>query len=142
MSCLILITRYSCRQSMTCRLYSSAVFNDTFPQHGPQEIANTALEGVVLAMKALAIDRVANFPFPSPPPAEALQVKSEAPESAMPMCCMLAASEMHSNKGVGMRLDHVCTSRGKYTSMQIHTQTCSMQTAGSGSMFGGTRHPA
>ena len=28
----------------------------------------------MLQMKALGIDRVANFPFPTPPPAEALQV--------------------------------------------------------------------
>ena len=57
-----------------CRLYSSAVFNDTFPAHAPPEIANVALEGVVLAMKSLAIERVPNFPFPSPPPPDALQV--------------------------------------------------------------------
>lgn len=51
------------------------MFDGTFPQHGPPEIANTALEGVVLAMKALAIDRVANFPFPSPPAPAALQAR-------------------------------------------------------------------
>lgn len=55
------------------------MFNDTFPVHGPPEIANTALEGVVLAMKSLAIDRVANFPFPSPPPPDALQVSGCLP---------------------------------------------------------------
>lgn len=63
-------------KSRPCRLYSSAVFNDTFPEHGTPEIANTALEGVVLAMKALAIDRVPNFPFPSPPPPDALRVRA------------------------------------------------------------------
>lgn len=47
------------------RLFSSAHFNDTFPQHTPPEILNTALEGVVLQMKALGVDRVANFPFPT-----------------------------------------------------------------------------
>ena len=57
-----------------CRLFSSAVFNDSFPEHAPPEIATTALEGVVLAMKALAIDRIPNFPFPSPPPPDALRV--------------------------------------------------------------------
>jgi ATP-dependent RNA helicase DHX37/DHR1 len=31
------------------------------------------VEDLVLQMKALGIDRVANFPFPTPPPAEALQ---------------------------------------------------------------------
>ncbi len=48
------------------RLFSSAHFNDTFPQHTPPEILNTALEGVVLQMKALGVDKVANFPFPTP----------------------------------------------------------------------------
>ena len=56
------------------RLYSSAVFNDVFPEHAPPEIAAVALDGVVLQMKSLAIDRVINFPFPSPPPPDALQV--------------------------------------------------------------------
>ncbi|GAB4819939.1 hypothetical protein N2152v2_006985 [Parachlorella kessleri] len=55
------------------RLYSSAHFNDTFPRHTPPEIVNTALEGVVLTMKALGVDKVTNFPFPSPPEPEALQ---------------------------------------------------------------------
>ena len=54
------------------RLYSSAHFNDTFPQHTPPEVLNTPLEGVVLALKALSVDRVARFPFPTPPDAAAL----------------------------------------------------------------------
>ena len=33
---------------------------------------NTPLEGVVLALKALSVDRVARFPFPTPPDAGAL----------------------------------------------------------------------
>ncbi len=40
------------------RLYSSAHFNDTFVEHGAPEIANTALEGVVLVMKAMGVDKV------------------------------------------------------------------------------------
>lgn len=54
------------------RLFSSAHFNDTFPQHSPPEVLNTPLEGVVLALKALSVDRVARFPFPTPPDAAAL----------------------------------------------------------------------
>ncbi len=46
---------------MACRLYSSAHFNDTFPQHTPPEIVNTALEGVVLAMKSLGVDKARIF---------------------------------------------------------------------------------
>ena len=54
------------------RLFSSAHFNDTFPQHTPPEVLNTPLEGVVLALKALSVDRVARFPFPTPPDEAAL----------------------------------------------------------------------
>jgi ATP-dependent RNA helicase DHX37/DHR1 len=42
----------------TYRLYSSAHFNDTFPEHTPPEILNTQLEGVVLVMKAMGVDKV------------------------------------------------------------------------------------
>lgn len=55
------------------RLYSSAHFNDTFPQHSPPEVVNTALEGVTLMLKSLGVDKVANFPFPSPPEASGLR---------------------------------------------------------------------
>jgi ATP-dependent RNA helicase DHX37/DHR1 len=39
-------------------LFSSAVFNDTFPQHSPPEILLTPLEGVLLSMKAMGVDKV------------------------------------------------------------------------------------
>lgn len=45
-----------------CRLFSSAVFNDEFENHSPPEILNTALEGVVLVMKAMSIDKVTSSP--------------------------------------------------------------------------------
>ncbi|KAJ9088341.1 putative ATP-dependent RNA helicase DHR1 [Entomophthora muscae] len=51
------------------RLYSSAVFNDQFESFAQPEISRTPIEGVVLQMKSMNIDNVANFPFPSPPPA-------------------------------------------------------------------------
>ncbi|KAL0028238.1 hypothetical protein WJX79_003509 [Trebouxia sp. C0005] len=54
------------------RLYSSAHFNDTFPAHTPPEILNTSLEGLVLLMKAMHVDKVPHFPFPTPPEAGAL----------------------------------------------------------------------
>ena len=43
---------------MLCRLYSSAHYNDTFPRHTPPEILNTPLEGVVLLLKAMSVDKV------------------------------------------------------------------------------------
>ncbi|GFR51443.1 hypothetical protein Agub_g13736, partial [Astrephomene gubernaculifera] len=56
----------------TYRLFSSAHFNDTFPDHSPPEIVNTSLEGVVLVMKSMGVDKVHNFPFPTPPDPAAL----------------------------------------------------------------------
>jgi ATP-dependent RNA helicase DHX37/DHR1 len=45
------------------RLFSSAVFNDLFPSFAPPEITNTALDGVVLSMRAMGLPKA-----PSPPP--------------------------------------------------------------------------
>ncbi|XP_024025869.1 ATP-dependent RNA helicase DEAH13, partial [Morus notabilis] len=54
------------------RLYSSAVYNNTFPDFSLAEILKVPVEGVVLLMKSMHIDKVANFPFPTPPQAAAL----------------------------------------------------------------------
>ncbi len=43
---------------MRNRLYSSAHFNDNFPQHSDPEVLRTPLEGVALVMKAMGIDKV------------------------------------------------------------------------------------
>ncbi|XP_045432080.1 probable ATP-dependent RNA helicase DHX37 isoform X2 [Pipistrellus kuhlii] len=58
------------------RLYSSAVFSDLEP-FPPPEMARRPVEDLVLQMKALGIERVVNFPFPTPPPAEALLAAEE-----------------------------------------------------------------
>lgn len=55
------------------RLYSAAVFEDHFDLFSPPEIQRTPVEAVVLHMKAMGITKVMNFPFPSPPPEEALE---------------------------------------------------------------------
>ncbi|KAF3925907.1 hypothetical protein ABW20_dc0105178 [Dactylellina cionopaga] len=49
------------------RLYSSAVFERDFDQFAKPEILRMPIEGVVLQMKAMGIDTVVNFPFPTPP---------------------------------------------------------------------------
>lgn len=49
------------------RLYSSAVFNDTFPLYTTPEIQRKPVDDLVLQMKAMSIHKVVNFPFPSPP---------------------------------------------------------------------------
>ncbi|XP_008795799.2 ATP-dependent RNA helicase DEAH13 [Phoenix dactylifera] len=56
------------------RLYSSAAFSkdDLFPDFSCPEISKIPVDGVVLLMKFMGIDKVANFPFPSPPETKAL----------------------------------------------------------------------
>lgn len=54
------------------RLYSSALFNDTFQQYALPELLGAPIEGVVLQMKDMGIDKVVNFPFPTPPKRSAL----------------------------------------------------------------------
>jgi ATP-dependent RNA helicase DHX37/DHR1 len=49
------------------------VFEHHFPAFGVPEIARVPIEGVVLQMKALHIDAVAGFPFPTPPDRVALR---------------------------------------------------------------------
>ncbi|TGZ85106.1 P-loop containing nucleoside triphosphate hydrolase protein [Ascodesmis nigricans] len=55
------------------RLFSSAVFESTFPQFEEAEILRMPIEGVVLQMKAMSIDTIANFPFPTPPDRDSLR---------------------------------------------------------------------
>ncbi|KAE8267345.1 hypothetical protein A4X09_0g4992 [Tilletia walkeri] len=49
------------------RLYSSALFEDHFEDFSSPEIVRTPVEGLVLQMKAMNIDQVTHFPFPTPP---------------------------------------------------------------------------
>lgn len=49
------------------RLYSSAVYENYFAEHGIPEVLRTPLESTVLQLKAMEIDHVVNFPFPTPP---------------------------------------------------------------------------
>ncbi|GAA5996854.1 ATP-dependent RNA helicase ECM16 [Rhodotorula paludigena] len=55
------------------RLYSSAVFEQHFEQFAKPEILRMPIEGIVLTMKSMNIDAVANFPFPTPPDRDALR---------------------------------------------------------------------
>ncbi|KAJ2828943.1 putative ATP-dependent RNA helicase DHR1, partial [Coemansia sp. 'formosensis'] len=54
------------------RIFSSAVFNDQFPKFSEPEVMRMPIEGVVLQMKAMNLDNVTNFPFPTPPSRSAL----------------------------------------------------------------------
>lgn len=55
-------------------LYSSAVYNDEFKEFSIPEIQKKPVDDLMLQMKCMGIDRVVNFPFPSPPDVVQLSV--------------------------------------------------------------------
>ena len=54
------------------RLYSSAVFNDELEAFSSAEIVRRPVDDLILQMKTIGIDKVINFPFPTPPSSEAV----------------------------------------------------------------------
>ncbi|KAJ8917251.1 hypothetical protein NQ315_002268 [Exocentrus adspersus] len=56
------------------RLYSSAVFNDTFQDYSVPEIQQKPVDDLYLQMKCMNVDKVVNFPFPTAP--DLLQLKT------------------------------------------------------------------
>ncbi|KAM4056301.1 helicase associated (HA2) domain-containing protein [Hirsutella rhossiliensis] len=54
------------------RLYSSAVYERDFPAFADPELLRMPIEGVVLQLKAMNIQNVINFPFPTPPERQSL----------------------------------------------------------------------
>lgn len=56
------------------RLYSSAKYNDDFVDFAMPDIQKKPVEDLVLQMKCMGIDKVVNFPFPSPPDTVQLKV--------------------------------------------------------------------
>lgn len=55
------------------RLYTSAVYTNDFPEHAEPRILQKPVEDVLLQMKAMNIDNVVNFPFPTRPSMDALK---------------------------------------------------------------------
>uniref|UniRef100_A0A6G1SRB6 RNA helicase n=1 Tax=Aceria tosichella TaxID=561515 RepID=A0A6G1SRB6_9ACAR len=55
------------------RLYSSAVFTNEFSEHSEPQILQKPVDDVLLQMKAMNIDNVVNFPFPTRPSIDALK---------------------------------------------------------------------
>ncbi|CAJ2508240.1 Uu.00g094260.m01.CDS01 [Anthostomella pinea] len=58
------------------RLYSSAVYERDLPEFADPELLRMPIEGVVLQLKAMRLQHVVNFPFPTPPDRHSL-VKAE-----------------------------------------------------------------
>lgn len=59
------------------RLYSSAVYEQEFEAFAQPDIQRKPVEDLVLQMKCMGIDRVPNFPFPSPPDRLQLEVAED-----------------------------------------------------------------
>ncbi|XP_029167253.1 probable ATP-dependent RNA helicase kurz [Nylanderia fulva] len=55
------------------RLYSSAVYNDQFEEYSLPEIQKRPIDDLLLQMKTMNINKVVNFPFPTPPDVIQLQ---------------------------------------------------------------------
>ena len=68
------------------------MFQNQFDQFSEPEICRRPVEDLLLTMKAMGIDRVANFPFPTPPSPEALQV-SPSPSSTLEVTLGVQAAE-------------------------------------------------
>jgi ATP-dependent RNA helicase DHX37/DHR1 len=54
------------------RLYSSAVYERDFQEFAEPEILRMPIEGLVLQLKAMNLQHVVNFPFPTPPDRQSL----------------------------------------------------------------------
>ncbi|ELP87501.1 ATP-dependent RNA helicase, putative [Entamoeba invadens IP1] len=54
-----------CMAGYCYRMYSSAMYHDTFTQFTEPEVRRMPLESVVLTLKGMGIEKVVNFPFPS-----------------------------------------------------------------------------
>ncbi|XP_044738895.1 probable ATP-dependent RNA helicase kurz [Chrysoperla carnea] len=76
------------------RLYSSAVFNDTFKEFSEPEIQQKPVDDLYLQMKCMNIDKIVNFPFPSAP--DLIQLKSA--EKRLIQIGALQPNEQDTNK--------------------------------------------
>lgn len=54
------------------RLYSSAVYERDLPEFSDPELLRMPIDGVVLQLKAMNLQNVVNFPFPTPPDRKSL----------------------------------------------------------------------
>lgn len=81
------------------RLYSSAVFQD-FSDFSTPEIVSKPVPGLVLQMKQMNIERVVNFPFPTPPSLESLKAAEDL------LITLGAVEKPQTRKGHQNKLDH------------------------------------
>ncbi|XP_037935392.1 probable ATP-dependent RNA helicase kurz [Teleopsis dalmanni] len=87
------------------RLYSSAVYNDEFEDFSMPDIQKKPVDDLMLQMRCMGIDRVINFPFPSPPDKEQL-------EAAEQRLIVLGALEKVPNADINKNLPPAVTKLG------------------------------
>eukprot|EP00898_Chlorokybus_atmophyticus_P000310 jgi/Chlat1/127/Chrsp1S03220 len=81
------------------RLYSSAHYTNNFAPFAPPEVERIAIDSVVLQMKAMGIEKVVNFPFPTPPERSAL---AAAESTLQALGALSAAASMLTPLGKSM----------------------------------------
>uniref|UniRef100_A0A6U0U7B8 RNA helicase n=1 Tax=Eucampia antarctica TaxID=49252 RepID=A0A6U0U7B8_9STRA len=79
------------------RLYSSSIYDRHFDQFALPEVLTRPLEDVVLAMKAMNIFNIAEFPFPTPP--DSSQLNAAIKLLANIGCVDLSRIERHGGDG-------------------------------------------
>jgi ATP-dependent RNA helicase DHX37/DHR1 len=84
------------------RLYSSSLYARHMDSFALPEVLTRPLEDVVLAMKALRVTNVANFPFPTPP--NRTQVDSAVKLLANIGCVDISSVEQYGGDGIVTRL--------------------------------------
>ena len=84
------------------RLYSSAVFNDEFTLFAEPEIVRKPVEDLILQMKDLGIDRIVNFPFPTPPDDTSVKIAEN-------LLVQLGALQLDKSKIKNMRDEQITT---------------------------------
>ena len=93
------------------RLYSSAVYNDLFEDFSVPDIQKKPVDDLMLQMRCMGIDRVLNFPFPSPPDGEQLAAAEQR------LIILGALEKMEdSSSSAGKKLPPVVTKLGRVMS--------------------------
>merc|ERR1719204_1626882 len=72
------------------RLYSSAVFNNDMKDFSVPEIQQRPVDDLLLQMKSMNIEKVVNFPFPTPPDLVQLR-EGERRLQLLRNCCFSAS---------------------------------------------------
>ncbi|XP_046386112.1 probable ATP-dependent RNA helicase kurz [Ischnura elegans] len=96
------------------RLYSSAVFNDEFPEYSIPEIQRRPVDDLMLQMKIMGIHKVVNFPFPSAP--DLLQLRAAERRLVLLGALELPKTEKYAIESKGNVVRNVKTGGDNYVS--------------------------